>query len=398
MTTPFLADALTQHTADERERALTALLDRPLMTAADDRFPLVRKHADYLIGWFAREAGWPLQVEREFARLSKRPADRGDTTRGAPDFDRRHYVLLCLILAVLERSEPQITLGRLGERTLEAAADPELGRAGFEFTLERQAERRELVRVCRLLLDLGVLARVSGDEEAFVNQSGDALYDIHRRALGALLVTTRGPSSLTGGATGFEDRLTALADEFVPDSLEGRRTAIRHQLTRRLLDDPVVYFDELDPDARDYFINQRGPIGTRIRDAAGLAPEARAEGIAMIDPDGDRSDVKLPAEGTEAHATLLIAQWLADRERETPGAMAGENEIAAWLRDAARRYRKYWRKATREAGAEKELARQVLGRLEALKLIRRDDSDVSARPALLRYAVGEASTTQGELL
>jgi uncharacterized protein (TIGR02678 family) len=249
-----------------------------------------------------------------------------------------------------------------------------------------------------LLLDLGVLARVSGDEEAFVNRSGDALYDIHARVLGALLVTARGPSSLSDDQADFERRLAALAEEFFADSAEGRRTAIRHDLTRRLLDDPVVYFDELDEGVRDYFASQRGPIGYRLREATGLAVESRAEGMALIDPDSAHTDVKLPAEGTEAHATLLVAEWLGGRERKTPGAVVGEEEIAAWLRDAARRYRKYWRKATLEAGAERELARQVLDRLAALKLIRRADGQVTARPALLRYAIGQATTTQGELL
>jgi uncharacterized protein (TIGR02678 family) len=398
MTAPFLAEALAQHAADEREQALKALLDRPLQTAADPDFPLVRKHAGALRDWFGREAGWSLHVEREFARLYKRPADRGDATRGAPGFDRRHYVLLCLILAVLERSEPQITLGRLGERTLEAAAEPELAETGFTFTLERQVERRELVRVCRLLLHLGVLARVSGDEESFVHQSGDALYDIHRRALGALLATERGPSSLPAEVTDLNSRLAMLAEEFVADSAEGRRTAIRHDLTRRLLDDPVVYFDELSDAARAYFSGQRGPIGARLREATGLSPESRAEGMALVDPDGEATDVKLPAEGTDAHATLLAAEWLGDRERRAPGETVGEDEVASWLRDAARAYRKYWRKATREPGAERELARRVLERLTALKLIRREAGRVAARPALLRYAIGQAATTQGELL
>jgi Protein of unknown function (DUF2398). len=55
-------------------------------------------------------------------------------------------------------------------------------------------------------------------------------------------------------------------------------------LTRRLLDDPVVYYDELAEGERAYLIAQRHNITGRISEATGLLPELRAEGIAMVDP------------------------------------------------------------------------------------------------------------------
>lgn len=86
---------------DEFRIGLRALLMQPLMGPAHEDFPVVRRQAEKLRDWFAREAGWVLQVEREGARLYKRPADLMDATRGLPDFDRRRYVLLCLACAVL---------------------------------------------------------------------------------------------------------------------------------------------------------------------------------------------------------------------------------------------------------------------------------------------------------
>ncbi|MBV6415838.1 MAG: hypothetical protein CMLOHMNK_00360 [Steroidobacteraceae bacterium] len=189
-----LKDVLTQQQEDERERALRALLMRPLIASHDPNLELVRKHAEYLRDWFGRETGWNLQVERQCARLYKRPAMFTDFTRGLPEFDRERYALLCLACAVLERAESQVTLRALGERLLESAADPELTSRGFIYTLASARERRALVAVCRLLLDFGVLARVAGDEEAYVNQSGDVLYDVHRRVLARLPSGTAGAS------------------------------------------------------------------------------------------------------------------------------------------------------------------------------------------------------------
>ena len=316
----------TQHFREEFCGALRALLMTPLMTPAHPEFAAVRRHTDGLREWFARETGWNLHIERDCARLYKRPADLLDHTRGLPGYDRRRYVLFCLACAVLERADPQITLRVLGERLLLLAAEPTLASRGFTFTLQVHHERRELVAVCRSLLDLGVLSRVAGDEEAYARNAGpgadhlhDALYDVQRRVLAGVLAAVRGPSTWPAEETpvGLEQRLRALVAEHVPDSDEGRRTAIRHDLSRRLLDDPVVYIDALDASVRSYFVNQRGPMAARLAEAAGLAVEQRAEGLALADESGTLTDVSMPAEGTEAHVTLLVAEFLADRRQNT---------------------------------------------------------------------------------
>jgi uncharacterized protein (TIGR02678 family) len=396
-----LQDVLLQQHGEEREQALRALVMRPLLTAGPE-LALVRRHAEYLREWLARETGWSLHVERQCARLYKRPATLDDATRGLPEFDREKYVLLCLACAVLERAESQITLRALGERLLEAAADAELQAHGFEYHLESARERRSLVFVCRFLMELGILGRVAGDEDSYVEQSGDVLYDIHRRVLAALPAGARGASLIaaTHPSLDFESRLAALIEEYVPDSVEGRRNAMRHRLARRLLDDPVLYHDELSDEERDYLASQRGPMATRLAQALGLTAELRAEGIALIDPDGELSDQRMPDVGTDAHATLLVAEHLARAARGDPQRVHSRHELAAMLRSAADRYARYWRRDAREPGAEMGLAEQALDRLEALKLVRHIGDGVVARPALFRYSLGgpELSTRVSETL
>lgn len=394
MQTRGLKDVLTQQQEEERERALRALLMRPLIASRDPDLELVRRHAEYLRDWFGREAGWNLQVERQCARLYKRPAMFTDFTRGLPEFDRERYALLCLACAVLERAESQITLRALGERLLESAADPELASRGFTYTLASARERRALVAVCRLLLELGVLARVAGDEEAYVNQSGDVLYDVHRRVLARLPSGTAGASLIaaTQPDLDFDGRLSALNDEYVPDSPESRRTALRFRLARRLLDDPVLYHDELTSEELEYLASQRGPMVYRLAQATGLTAELRAEGLALVDADGELSDKHLPAVGTEAHATLLVAEYIARAAKTDAAAIHSLHELAAFLRDAADRYGRYWRKDAREAGAEIELAREAVDRLVALRLVQHVESGVRPLPALHRYTISEAQT------
>ena len=131
-----LDDKLSEVAREERQRALRGLLQTPLLTADGTHaaeFGLVRRHADELRDWLAHHANWTLQVTSELARLRKTPPDSTDCTRAARDvrtdapFTRSRYVLLCLALAALERSERQTTLGRLAEAMLGFfTADPSL--------------------------------------------------------------------------------------------------------------------------------------------------------------------------------------------------------------------------------------------------------------------------------
>jgi uncharacterized protein (TIGR02678 family) len=290
-------------------------------------------------------------------------------------------VLTCLALAALERADAQVTLGRLAEQVALAAAAPDFTAAGVTFTLGNREERSDLAAAVRLLLQLGVLSRVAGDEDGFVRETGDALYDVERRGLATLLVLPRGPSTV--GARGFGERLAEVTAEAVAATDELRNRALRHRLTRRLLDDPVVYYDELASEELSYLTSQRAAITARITELTGLVPEVRAEGIAMVDPDDDLTDVRMPDTGTDGHVTLLLAEHLAGR----PGEQVPIHDLHRHVRDLARVHRAYWRRAAAEPGAEVELTASALDRLEALWLVSVDGDRVTGRPALARYSV-----------
>lgn len=396
-----LDDALEGARAAELRRAARALLRRPLLlaTTEPDDFRLVRRHAAELRSWFDSNTGWRLIVDSEVARLVKLVPTAEDPTHPARDarsrapFTRRRYVLACLALAVLERADAQITLGRLAEGVMLAAADERLAQAGVAFTLGDREERGDLVAVVRLLLDLGVLARVAGDEDAFVRQAGDALYDVQRRVLAVVLAAPRGPSTIAAEA--FPARLAELVADPLPETEELRNRTLRHHLTRRLLDDPVLYYDELDAEQAGYLTGQRPALTRRISELTGLVAEVRAEGIAMVDPDDDLTDLRMPDTGTDGHVTLLLAEHLARSAEGIEGAAIPEAELQQLVCRLAKEHRAYWRRGAREPGAEIGLLHTALQRLEALRLIRRGPEGVRPLPALARYAVA-APTIAGE--
>ncbi len=410
-------------------RAVRALLRRPLLRAGGaqaEEFRLVRRYAAELRSWFDANTGWRLIVDSEVARLVKLAPTTDDPTHPARDqrsrapFSRRRYVLACLALSVLERSDAQITLGRLAEGVRVAAADEQLARAGVTFTLSGREERADLVAVVRLLLELGVLGRVAGDEDAYIRDAGDALYDVQRRVLAGVLAPSRGPSTIVPHE--FDERLSQLVADPLPEAEDLRNRALRHHLTRRLLDDPVVYYEELDADQLAYLTSQRAALTRRVSELTGLVAEIRAEGIAMVDPDDDLTDVRMPDTGTDGHVTLLLAEHLAGRLGEDAVAELGDDKRAArgvgataepgggpapngpqpvaeeqlcrFVRSLTEEHKSYWRRAAQEPGAEALLVETALERLAALRLVRRGPAGVTPLPALARYALADLTIVE----
>lgn len=395
---PALVSAISQRSdregAAERRRAVRALLVQPLLCAGGDdaeAFALVRRHVDYLRAFFSKHLGWTLEVDSGLARLRKVPADLSDGTRPARDvktdipFSRRRYVLLCLALCALERAERQTTLGRLAEEIVRESQAEALSAAGMAFDLKSQDQRRDLVSVVRFLLSMRVLVRVQGDEQQYLSDRGDVLYDVERPALIALVNVRRPPSLIR--ETDWSRRLAALSAEPRPDTPEGRNQFLRAQLMRRLIDDPVVYYRDLSEEELSYLTSQRPFLSRTLEEATGLLPEARAEGLLFCDDRGDCTDLGMPEEGTRGHLTLLLAEYLAARLRS-------QGELPVPLPDLVRhvelliaQHKSHWSREVTQAGAASALTIEALERLEALRLCRCADGSVIPRPAIARYAL-----------
>lgn len=180
----------------------------------------------------------------------------------------------------------------------------------------------------------------------------------------------------------------------MPDTDDLRNRALRHRLTRRLLDDPVVYYDELSEDERGYLVGQRHAITRRIEEATGLVAEMRAEGIAMVDPNDELTDVRMPEQRTDGHLTLLVAEYLA-AQVDTPVPV---DRLRAHVRAMATEHQNYWRRGVTEPGADAELLAIALDRLRALRLVTDipgERPSVLARPAIARYAVQAPTVRTG---
>ena len=401
-----LEEAFDAGVLQERQGAVRVLLNQPLVVAENPEYRLIRTHGEWLRTWFAHHVDWQLTITAEAARLRKTPAILDDASRpcrdpksGAP-LSRQGYVYLCLLMAALVRSDRQTTLGALSQELGgHLRAEPAFEDLGIRAELRTPAERRELVGAVRLLLDWGVLLRIQGDEENYTrDREADVLYTVNRPVLSRILAATNAPSLVTGNS--FEARLASTHGDFLSENEEARHRRWRTHFFRRLLDDPVVYYDGLSEDERLYLDRQRGSILTEIENATGLVREVRSEGIAMVDTSGRLTDYKLPEDGTEGHLTLLLAEHLAGELRQNPSSEV-RVDMEALVKFSQRQiseHHRHWRKNVRDAGQERVLTELVVTRLDALRLLRREGDSVVPLPALGRYALAKLETEEPELL
>jgi uncharacterized protein (TIGR02678 family) len=394
----------------ERRFALRALLRNPLLSATGqtaEQYTLVRRHSEWLKQWLSKFPAWNLYIDGVLARLRKTPAEPFDDTKPAIDrtsgavFTKRRYALLCLALAALEQLDRQTTLGQLAQTIAELIAiDGDLQDAGLFFDSGNYDQRRDLVHAVRFLVDSGVLQKIDGDERQFRDrESEDALYDINRHVLAEILQTRHSPSSIEMASRemasqrsrrGFlAERAAMLNDEPVPASEEARRQWIRSRLVRTLLDDPVLYFHDLNDEERSYLEKHRGSLLREICEATGLIAEVRREGIALVDDAGDLTDLKLPDQEPESHLSLLLVQWFAECFKTRRGETISISEVEEHVRSLIRSHGSEWHTDVREDGTQIRMSEDALLRIRALRLIQMSPDGVVPMPASCRYAAAE---------
>lgn len=370
---------------DGLRRAVRAVLDEPIVGGGHPTVALVRRHRGELTRFFADELGYRLDASRAgVVRLAKLPGPghepRGLATRAGRPFDGRRYALTCLVLASAESAGERTTLARLFEDVSLRAG----GVDGLAWRSDVAADRRVFIQAVQAAVDLGVLELADGDEERFVrgDPGGDALYRIDRERL-ALLPTAPQPPSL---AAGPED----VAREAYPDTEDGRVRRRRHRVTRALVEQPVVYHDDLTDDEREYVRSQRGRLERLLADKVGLALEVRAEGWVAVDETGELTDLRWPDYGAANTTALRLCDEMRCRQSRGEPAVWPWPEVVAFTRGLAAEYAGAWKQGTDTAAGADLLATEAVGILTAARLVARREDGIVARPAASRYAAAPA--------
>ncbi|WP_316524990.1 DUF2398 family protein [Kitasatospora brasiliensis] len=292
--------------AAERRIAARLLLAHPLVTASGphaDGFPLIRRHRDWLTERFDTLLGYRLVVGPWHARLCKAGLGPGAARRlqhpvtGVP-FTPGGYAQLALALALLVDAPEELGYRRLLDAM--RAAAPELA-----------AEPADLAMALAALADWQVLGELPADvDDSFVLTVDREL----ARAVPA------GPPALADDP----------ADQIRRAAEAEPATAVR----RLLAETPAVLAADLPEDHRAWLDEHRLGGPATIAEFLGLDTELRAEGVALLDPAAELTDLALPGAGTLAQAALLLVERLVEEVRPLPGeTVAGDVPIPDALID-----------------------------------------------------------------
>jgi uncharacterized protein (TIGR02678 family) len=405
-----LSNQLVIAEREDLARGIRLLLANPLISerASPEGFDLVRRRREPIRQWFEYYCGWSLIVEPRlgYARLVKvraaadpsRPARRPRAGRLA--FDRRRYVLLCLVAAEL-LSVPVTTIGLLADRVGHASGtDPVVA----TFDSASRAERMAFVDVLRLLESYGVIAVVDGSTESFVESAtAKVLYQIDPTLLLRLIAAPVGPSQLAVPPDEVPLRFDELLDlvtrerrygrttddggDTVPTSAVQRNLWLRHAIFRRLADDPVLYLADLTDEERAYLASPTGrQLLRRAADQGGFVLEDRAEGVLFIDTEGLATDTRFPDDASTAKVAALL---LLDR---MGGAAVTTEQLRISASALLARFPR-WAKGYRVDDGPAQLVRDALAVLTGFGLVRVAGGLVRPLPAAMRYAVGTARTS-----
>ena len=297
----------------ERRIAARLLLAHPLVTASGphaDGFPLIRRHRDWLTERFDTLLGYRLVIGPWHARLFKAGLGPGAARRlehpatGAP-FTPAGYARLALALALLVDAPEQLPYGSL-VRAMRAAA-PDLaaegasaGTAALDTSLGAALDA-SLDMALAALADWQVLGELPADP-------GDTAF--------VLTVDRELARAVPAGPP-------ALADD-VADLIRRAAEAEPGTAVRRLLaETPAVLATDLPEDQREWLREHRLSGPAALAEFLGLEAELRAEGVALLDPAAELTDLALPGAGTLAQAALLLVERLVEEVRPLPGEDTG---------------------------------------------------------------------------
>lgn len=395
------------HLLDEAQRAARDLLTYGLLTPRSPdptKFVRVRRYAARLAEQLEHLTGWVVHDTRAGVRLERR-SDHLDGNGWWPDPDHvpdaRLLTVTCLVLAALERADDQILLSDLAAAVRTAAA-----RASVGFDIDQHVDRRTFCLAVRATERAGVLLVRDGQLDAWRDRSGiaEALLDVERDVLRLLFLPPR-PLHLVASA----DEL--LQPEPASSSRDVVRQRRRQRIVRMLLDRAVVYYDDLDEADRTYLRLEISRISTDLERFTGGLVERRAEGVALVMPQGGAGADTFPTnDGVTVAALALVNDLLKADASSTaivitqpPAALPppargdaapplpSEGTMTRLVSDellhraAARHITQLGEALRRDLRDPEAFVAAALGRLSAFDLVRRVPGGVCVMPALARF-------------
>ncbi|MFC3451386.1 DUF2398 family protein [Amycolatopsis speibonae] len=340
----------------ERQRAFTALLRSPVL----DRFsrpevwPLVRIHRAVLGEWFAHRLGYRLVVTDSAARLFRLPLEgRVFAPQRFRPPARRVLVLAVLGAAAAEDAEDITTTQDLSDRVRALSAHEDVTLAPYDP--DRFAERMLFAKAVQLLVSVGALRSTSRDDDeqregwAHRRDAIGGAYEVRRE----LLLRMVDPVSLRAALTDGHD------------GEPPHESAARFGLMRRLLELPVMMYEDLTDAERVYLTSQRHRVLAWCAEMTGWPVEQRAEGMALIAAEEQDTDLPFPRLRAADFAALMVLDELI--RGHGSGSVITAEDLGRAAAEVRARYAKAMTNELRTDDAVESIARDTLVALDLMR-------------------------------
>lgn len=365
------------HVVAEQRVVARHLIAQPFVRMETDpeMFRLIRRHEQLLDRWFTQRLGYRLQVTADTARLFKTttvPRRRQLMTVSSQPrpFARREYVMLALTLAAIAAGPNVISLRDLVHEIRSAAADADIS------MVDDPSERRSLVTALRWMIAHGLVSEMHDRVDRYAgDESADAVLRLRpdRIALVSLPALT----------------LAETADDLIDRSEERRNSRV--WMRAQLVEESVLYRSDLTDGEWGELRRRLGEETEVLSEMFDLRLEARAEGLAAIDPSSRLTDSRFPATGTTGHAALLLIDRLVADGCDT----IPRDEVVRRVAELGGSHRRFWSQLADQPDA---LTSDVLRLLADHRLVEvsLDRDGVQVLPAAFRFAV-ELSMVDGDV-
>ncbi|GBF32861.1 hypothetical protein DCCM_1057 [Desulfocucumis palustris] len=350
---------------DIRKRCAQALLNRNWITKQDDPelFGYIRAQYQELRDWFSEYCGFALLLNRQFAKLEKAPGQAQNWMGLDGLSEPRDYALFTYCLWYLEGKNEmdQFLLTDMVEEIREYLAGQDVF---LDWTL--YAHRLSMARALKQLKALGALAAVDGDESDWA-RAGHEHNVLYESSYLARYILRRFSRDLT-----TYDSIAAFEAGTYPDTPEGQLKNRRHNVYRRLLQEPVVYDWQWSEDERYYVRTQRHTILENLAGFAGLEGQRYLEGLLFYYPEASGEMYLFPTGRGVSDICLLLAGELRRMLARAEGGFYIEEdgrigltmaELEGILLRLKEKHKLLWSMQHRRARSS-ELAEEVLAHLE----------------------------------
>jgi len=376
----------TISTAEQRQLALQDLLDRYLISQADEpeAYRRVVLHEGYLRAWFHDRPRWRILSGRGVYRLERLPC-RLRPHRGLPRLrSPLAYACLCWVLWFAETmattARDWFVISELAERIASVAGD--------RFTLAERSHREALVQALQFLVDLGGVILRDGDAQRWVagqeylGEPPEVMYEFTEMAP-RLLANFRYESLAVTAAADHGQRTAPPSGEEAPPLARAWRALLLGPVFWKA--DDLEAFAALEASGEAVSRDLEAALGWQVELTPTFAriwrtTTARGAGGLLLDLYPDAG-----GETEERHTRYLFhpilllldccregvdaGRWQADAD----GAVAvSAGELHDLLADLRSRYRPFWG-ADLGARPLEELVQVVLAEMRRMGLLRGPD-------------------------